>query len=149
MKGENEREVDRRGFLRCLAWVGTGAMWTMASGVLNGLGLARLSFHDVNHPIAITGVAIEDHVKATAAGGTQVIVDNFSFKPAVAAVPVGTTVTWTNRDDVPHNVVSTEKKFASPVLDTDEKFSHTFETAGTFRYYCSIHPKMTGQVVVG
>ena len=148
-KGENEREVDRRGFLQCLAWVGTGVMWTMASGVLNGLGLARLSFHDVNHPIAITGVALEDDAKATAVGGTQVIVDNFSFKPAVAAVPVGTTVTWTNRDDVPHNVVSTEKKFASPVLDTDEKFSRTFETAGTFKYYCSIRPKMTGQVVVG
>jgi len=63
-------------------------------------------------------------------------------------VAVGTTITLTNRDDVPHNVVSTEKKFASPVLDTDEQFSHSFDAAGTYKYYCSIHPKMTGEVVV-
>jgi len=113
------------------------------------LGLARMSFHDVNHPIAITDVALENDAQATAAGEKQVIVDNFSFTPAAIAVAVGTTVTWTNRDDVPHNVVSTAKKFVSPVLDTDEQFSHTFETAGTFKYYCSIHPRMTGQVVVG
>ena len=79
---------------------------------------------------------------------TQVVVDNFSFTPATAAVPVGTTVTWTNHDDIPHNVVSPEQKFKSPVLDTDETFSHTFEAAGTYKYYCSIHPRMTGQVVV-
>jgi plastocyanin len=144
-KSENVPEVDRRGFLQCMAWVGTGAMWTLASGV----GPAGLSSHDVNHPMAITDVALEEDANATAAGGTHVIVDNFRFTPVVTAVPVGTTVTWTNKDDVPHNVVSTEKKFASPVLDTDEKFSHTFEAAGTFKYYCSIHPKMTGQVVVG
>ena len=68
--------------------------------------------------------------------------------PATATVPVGTTVTWTNRDDIPHNVVSPEQKFKSPVLDTDEKFSHTFDVAGTYKYYCSIHPRMTGEVVV-
>jgi plastocyanin len=78
-----------------------------------------------------------------------VIVDNFSFAPSTTAVAAGTTITWTNHDDVPHNVMSTEKKFASPVLDTDETFSHTFAVAGTFKYYCSIHPRMTGQVVVG
>ncbi len=76
-------------------------------------------------------------------------IDNFSFGPATAMVPVGTTVTWTNHDDIPHNVISTDKVFASPVLDTDQKFSFTFEQAGTFPYYCSIHPKMTGKVVVG
>lgn len=133
-KSEDERAFDRRGFLQRVTWVGTGAMWTLASGALRGM--------------PITGLR-EDDAKATAAGGTQVIVDNFSFKPATIAVPVGTTVTWTNQDDVPHNVVSTDKKFASPVLDTDETFSRTFETAGTFKYYCSIHPRMTGQVVVG
>jgi amicyanin len=77
-----------------------------------------------------------------------VVVDNFAFTPATAAVPVGTTVTWTNHDDIPHNVVSPERKFKSPVLDTDEVFSHTFTVAGTYQYYCSIHPRMTGQVVV-
>ena len=78
----------------------------------------------------------------------QIKIDNFSFAPATLTVPAGATVTWVNQDDVPHNIVSTQKKFASPVLDTDEEFSHTFDIAGTYTYYCSIHPKMTGQVVV-
>ena len=80
----------------------------------------------------------------------EVKIDNFSFGPAVLTVPVGSTVTWTNRDDIPHTVVSTDdpKTFKSKVLDTDEKFSYTFNKAGTFSYFCSIHPKMTGKVVV-
>jgi len=63
---------------------------------------------------------------------------------------VGTSVTWTNRDDIPHTVVSTDdpKTFKSKVLDTDEKFSFTFSKAGTYPYFCSIHPKMTGKVIV-
>src|SRR5262249_12794744 len=126
-----------------------GPMKVEADRLKKVLGLARMSFHDVNHPIAITDLPLEDEMKSSASGATEVVVDNFSFAPATTAVPVGTTVTWTNRDDVPHNVVSTEKKFASPVLDTDERFSHTFDAAGTYNYYCSIHPKMTGQVVVG
>jgi plastocyanin len=78
----------------------------------------------------------------------EVKVDNFSFGPATLTVPVGTTVTWTNRDDIPHTIVSTDKVFKSKVLDTDEKFSFTFAKAGTYPYFCSIHPKMTGSVVV-
>ncbi len=78
----------------------------------------------------------------------EVKVDNFSFGPATLTVGVGTTVTWTNRDDIPHTIVSTEKVFKSKVLDTDEKFSFTFDKAGTYPYFCSIHPKMTGSVVV-
>ena len=78
----------------------------------------------------------------------EVKIDNFSFGPAELTVPVGTTVTWTNRDDIPHTVVSTDKAFKSKVLDTDEKFSFTFNSPGTFAYFCSIHPKMTGKVVV-
>jgi len=78
----------------------------------------------------------------------EVKVDNFSFGPASLTVAVGTTVTWTNRDDIPHTVVSTDKVFKSKVLDTDEKFSFTFDKAGTYPYFCSIHPKMTGSVVV-
>lgn len=79
---------------------------------------------------------------------TEVKIDNFSFGPADLTVPAGTTVTWTNRDDIPHTVVSTDKVFKSKVLDTDEKFSFTFSKAGTYPYFCSIHPKMTGKVVV-
>jgi plastocyanin len=80
----------------------------------------------------------------------EVKIDNFSFGPVELTVPVGTTVTWTNRDDIPHTVVSTDdpKTFKSKVLDTDEKFSFTFSKAGTYPYFCSIHPKMTGKVIV-
>jgi amicyanin len=78
----------------------------------------------------------------------EVKIDNFSFGPTELRVAVGTTVTWTNRDDIPHTVVSTDRVFKSKVLDTDEKFSFTFSTSGTFPYFCSIHPTMTGKVVV-
>ena len=79
---------------------------------------------------------------------TEVKIDNFSFAPGTLTVPVGTTVTWTNRDDIPHTAVSTEGAFKSKVMDTDEKFSYKFTKAGTFPYFCSVHPKMTGKVVV-
>jgi len=78
----------------------------------------------------------------------EVKIDNFTFEPGTIMVAVGTTVTWTNRDDIPHTVVSTDGVFKSKVLDTDEKFSYTFAKAGNFPYFCSIHPKMTGKVVV-
>ena len=80
----------------------------------------------------------------------EVKIDNFSFGPTTLTIPVGTTVTWTNRDDIPHTVVSTDdpKVFKSKVLDTDEKFSFTFAKAGTYPYFCSVHPKMTGKVIV-
>jgi 3',5'-cyclic-AMP phosphodiesterase len=110
------------------------------------LGLSRMSFHAVDHPIAITDVPLEAEMPT--AGGHDVVMDNFSFAPATASVPVGTTVTWTNHDDVPHNIVSTEKKFKSRVLDTDEQFSYRFDAPGTYKYFCGLHPKMTGQIVV-
>jgi len=80
----------------------------------------------------------------------EVKIDNFSFGPTTVTVPVGTTVTWTNRDDIPHTVVSSDdpKAFKSKVLDTDEKFSFTFTKAGTYPYFCSVHPKMTAKVIV-
>lgn len=81
---------------------------------------------------------------------SEVKIDNFSFGPTELTVSVGTTVTWTNRDDIPHTVVSSDepKAFKSNVLDTDEKFSFTFAKAGTYPYFCSIHPKMTAKVIV-
>jgi len=111
------------------------------------LGLSRISFHDVNHPIAITDLPLE--AATSNADAREVVVDNFSFAPATTSVPVGSTITWTNRDDVPHNIVSTEQRFKSPVLDTDEQFSHRFDAPGSYKYFCSIHPKMTGRIVVG
>src|SRR4051812_10720924 len=111
------------------------------------LGLSGMSFHDVNHPIAITDMPLESEMPTGDAH--EVAVDNFRFSPATTSVPVGTTITWTNRDDVPHVVVSTEQKFKSPVLDTDGKFSHLFDAPGAYNYFCSLHPKMTGRIVVG
>lgn len=92
-------------------------------------------------------------VKPTLAGEsnpTSVVVniENFSFGSAALTIPVGTTVTWINKDDVPHTVISTEKVFGSSVLDTEDKYSYTFTKPGTFRYFCSVHPMMTGKVVV-
>ena len=78
----------------------------------------------------------------------DVKIGNFSFGPPELTVTAGATITWTNRDDIPHTVVSPDKVFKSKVLDTDERFSFTFNTPGTFLYFCSIHPKMTGKVVV-
>jgi plastocyanin len=75
-------------------------------------------------------------------------IDNFKFGIISADVAAGTTVTWTNRDDVPHTVVRLKKVFKSPPLDTGESFSYTFKDAGTFEYYCSLHPRMTGKIVV-
>jgi plastocyanin len=125
-----------------------GPMKVEADRLKKVLGLSRLSFHDINHPIAVTDVPLEEDMKTAGAGLAQVVVDNFSFAPATAAVAAGSTITWTNRDDLPHNIVSTEQKFKSPVLDTNEQFSHTFDTPGCYKYFCSIHPKMTGRVVV-
>ena len=78
----------------------------------------------------------------------EVNIDNFSFSPSELTVAAGTTVTWTNRDDIPHTVVHDSKLFKSKVLDTDEKFSYTFTKPGTYPYFCSVHPKMTGKIVV-
>ena len=78
----------------------------------------------------------------------RVKIDNFSFGPATLTVPVGTTVTWVNADDIPHTVVSDDKTIKSKVMDTDETFTYTFTKPGTYTYFCSVHPKMTGKVVV-
>ena len=83
-----------------------------------------------------------------APAGVAVKIDNFSFGPATVTVPLGTTVTWTNRDDIPHTVVSTDGVFKSKALDTDDKFSFVFSKPGTYGYFCSIHPKMIGQIIV-
>lgn len=78
----------------------------------------------------------------------QVKIDNFTFTPPTVTVAVGTPVKWVNHDDIPHTVVSDDKSFKSKALDTDDAFSFTFTKPGTYTYFCSIHPKMTGKVVV-
>jgi len=83
-----------------------------------------------------------------AVAGDQVSIDNFAFAPATLTVKVGTTVTWTNRDEEPHTVAASDGSFHSPGMGTGATFSHTFSTAGKFDYVCSIHPMMHGTVVV-
>jgi plastocyanin len=78
----------------------------------------------------------------------QISIDNFTFSPQLLNVPVGATVTWINRDDVPHTVVADDKRFKSAALDTDDKFSCTFTTPGEYPYFCGIHRHMTGKIVV-
>jgi plastocyanin len=85
-------------------------------------------------------------VKATK---TEVAIDNFSFSPNTLTLSVGGTVTWTNHDNVPHVVSSADNQFKkSPLLKTGQSFSHTFATTGTYSYFCSIHPRMTGKIIV-
>jgi len=89
-------------------------------------------------------------VAAAAPAAHDVVIDNFSFGPSTITVSRGTTVTWTNKDDDPHTVVADgdPKLFKSKALDTDDSFTFTFNDAGTFKYFCTIHPRMQGTVVV-
>src|ERR1700758_5194211 len=80
---------------------------------------------------------------------TEVAIDNFSFSPNTVTLSVGGTVAWTNHDKVPHVVSSAGNQFKkSPLLKTGQSFSHIFATTGTYSYFCSIHPRMTGKIVV-
>jgi plastocyanin len=85
---------------------------------------------------------------APAPGAASVQIANFTFKAQVLTVKPGTTVTWTNSDDIPHTVASKDGLFKSKVLDSGDKFSFTFAKPGQFGYFCSIHPHMTGTVIV-
>jgi plastocyanin len=98
--------------------------------------------------LLVTGSPVVTASDQPSAANAAVNIDNFVFGPQTITVPVGATVTWTNKDDIPHTSVSTDGVFKSKVLDTDEKFSYKFEKAGTYPYYCTIHPKMTGKVIV-
>ena len=77
-----------------------------------------------------------------------VTIDNFTFTPPELTVAVGTTVKWVNHDDIPHLVVNKDKAFRSKALDTDDSFSYTFASVGTFDYFCGLHPHMVGKVIV-
>lgn len=78
----------------------------------------------------------------------EVKIDNFTMSPKTITVAPGTTVRWTNADDIPHTIVSDDHAFKSKVLDTGDQFAYTFATAGSYNYFCSIHPHMTGTIVV-
>jgi len=98
----------------------------------------------------IGGAVLAVALSAQAAPAPIIIkIDNFTFNPTTLVIPVGTTVTWVNNDDVPHTTVAEDHKtFRSKPLDTDDKYAFTFATPGEFPYFCSIHPRMTAKIIV-
>ena len=97
---------------------------------------------------AILGLSLVASGHQALADDPTIKIANFTFDPPTLTIKAGTTVTWVNADDIPHLVSEKDGKFRSSALDTDEKFSQTFSTAGTVEYFCIIHPKMTGKIVV-
>ena len=98
--------------------------------------------------VVLLGAASAVAAQPAPAADAEVEIDQFAFIPQRITVKAGTTVTWINEDDTPHTVASSSKLFKSKALDTQDKFSFTFTTPGTFAYFCSLHPHMTGVVVV-
>jgi plastocyanin len=110
------------------------------AGLIIPLSLAIATVF-VFHPVRAKGQETKDQ-------GMAVNVDNFTFNPATLTVSANSTVTWVNKDDIPHVITSNDGLFKSKALDTDQKYSYTFTKAGTYSYYCSIHPKMQGKIIV-
>src|SRR5262252_11238707 len=104
------------------------------------IGTSSHAQHE-NDPRALVRTAGDD-------AASQVVIDNFVYSPVPLTVKVGTTVTWINHDDIPHTVDSTQGKFKSAALDTNQKFEFRFAEPGEYPYYCRMHPKMTGNIVV-
>jgi plastocyanin len=98
---------------------------------------------------ALPAAASQGQSKAAVAGqSVQAAIDNFAFTPKEMTVSAGSTVRWTNKDDIPHTVTSDSKAFESSVLDTNQSFQFTFTKPGRFNYFCKLHPHMTGVVIV-
>ncbi len=117
----------------CLAAAFAAAVWIGCQRSPNGP-------RDTAQAIAVDQVATSN----------EIVIDNFTFSPAKLTIPIGGTVHWVNRDDVPHTVTSSKRPrtFDSGALDTDDQFAHQFDVAGTYDYFCAVHPHMTGQIIV-
>ena len=114
--------------------------------VLNrGLVVALVSGPVIGALLAFGTVTAQDATKKDA---NEITIDNFTFTPKELTVAVGTTVKWLNHDDIPHTIVEKKTTFRSKALDTDDSYSFTFTSAGTFDYFCGLHPHMVGQVIV-
>ena len=98
--------------------------------------------------VTILLVAVAIVASPVRASDIEVKIDNFTFNPKQVTVKAGDTITWVNHDDIPHTVTSQTQAFRSKALDTDDKFSFTFATPGTYPYFCALHPQMTGTIVV-
>jgi plastocyanin len=122
----------------------------MISIVRRALPLAAVAMLALSFPAYATDANIPPQQQVAAAEPGAITIDNFAFGPALTIVKPGTKVTWTNKDEEPHTVTSADggKTFKSEALDTDDKFSFTFDKPGTYKYFCSIHPHMVGTIVV-
>jgi plastocyanin len=109
-------------------------------------GFTMIVFTGSGHTQAVAASPLAS--SAAEQPAASVNIDNFTFGPNQLNITAGTTVRWTNKDDIPHNIVADDKSFKSKVLDTDDSFTYTFTTPGTYKYFCGLHPKMTGTVVV-
>jgi plastocyanin len=110
--------------------------------------MTRRDFPSRGASLAAAALLLLSFAGSSARAQTLAIsIDNFTFTPVELTLKVGDTVTWTNHDDIPHTVVSAGK-FRSKTLDTDNSFSFTFTTAGDYKYFCSLHPHMTGLIKV-
>lgn len=97
--------------------------------------------------VGVSTAAQRSHAAPTPAGAA-IMIRNFAFVPQLLTIKPGTTVIWTNVDEDPHTATAVAKAFRSPALDTGGKFSFTFTKAGDYAYFCSLHPHMTGKVIV-
>ncbi len=130
----------------------TGCM-TVLTPFLRHLNTGTLAFFLLVALASLTNMrGKEAETKASIpvkASRTEVVIDSFSFSPKTTVVPIGATVTWTNHDNVPHVIMSDDDQFnKSPLLKTAQSFSNIFATAGTYSYFCSIHPPMRGEIIV-
>jgi plastocyanin len=142
-----------------------GPLTVPAEQLRNFLGVTSVTIVPKQHSLALVdatlsgvagvqaahamGDAQRDTRRRAASGPGEIAIDNFSFTPREMSIAAGDTVTWLNHDDVPHLIVSADRKFASSsVLDTGQKYQHRFDAPGRFAYFCSLHPTMTGTVVV-
>lgn len=96
--------------------------------------------------LAVSAVAFTS--RTPSGNPNEIVIANFSFEPATLTVKAGTTVTWVNHDDEPHTATATDKRFNSKTLDTGDRFSQEFSAPGVYNYYCALHPKMTGKIIV-
>lgn len=122
---------------------GVPRRWTLAAMLMTGGILAAALCAGGSN------AARSEEAKAAIDGKTvEIHIDNFAFTPAEVTIAPGTTVKWVNRDDIPHTVVEKAIAFKSKPMDTDDSYTHTFETAGDVDYFCSLHPHMTGKIIV-
>ena len=122
--------------------------WSAIVAIVAVMTLGGASAFSGSAPGQASGIVQAASAEAPSGPAVEVKIDNFAFSPGAITVKVGTHVTWINHDDIPHTVDSTQGKFKSAAMDTDDKFEFRFTDPGEYPYYCRMHPKMTGKVIV-